>query len=218
MSLLTKDRVKALCGIAECNTTYDLQFQALIPSIVKVIENYCRIVIDPIAVTEYHSGDNDVSLFLRTLPVIAVATVEKNAAGAWGSGPDTWAELEDGTEWALVDEWGELRRLTGLWDAPISQPWTAQGPPLSISPRDTLPTGNYRVVYSAGMSAFPDDLALVASMLIQQAMKALEEGGGGVGYRSESDEGYSYSLGDVITDLPPLAKRILGSYRRIPVV
>jgi hypothetical protein len=152
------------------------------------------------------------SIFLREWPVWSITSLKLDVNGWFGSVTGSFASttaLTSGVDYVMpVDpttgrsETGQLLRINGLW--PLS--WAR--PVGMLSYFNTAMPGCIKAVYVGGFDPIPYDLQLaVWQICAERRLRAVS----GQPKQSESDEGYSYSLGGM-SDAEML---MIGSVRQL---
>jgi hypothetical protein len=223
-ALTTLASVKTYMQIADASR--DSLISQLIPQVSQRIEKWCGRSFGSYEYTDYYSGDGTPLLVLRQRPVVPDGLrVWVDDTGYWGQGDATEgpfpasSELSAG-EFALdlddggVSGSGLLYRVDAVWPMAKVRLWVNQSPELAADRR--YPTGNVKVVYTAG--ELPDDVALAANMTVAAILQANRTGSP---IQSEGYEDYSRTLASfatasgLVSVIPPQALSILADYREL---
>ena len=182
-NLITKQEYKSYAGIT--SPTHDAEIDLLIPKVSQLVKTYCRgslvdNVDDP--KLELSSGGFQ-QIYLREHPVIQVLSVEKSVD--YGK---TYTELLEFVDWAYDPS--ELAIV-------------------SIIPGGFEPLVNgYRVLYTCGYEAVPDDLKLAVLDLVTYYRK-----NDGAIHSSKAPGTNSVQIEYVTTtSLPAHIRRVLDQY------
>lgn len=182
-NLITLAEYKAYEGIT--STTQDTEINTIIPKVSQLIKNICRrSFIDWVddSKTEVFSGGQ--ALILAETPVLQIQGVEYSSD--YGA---NYTSLTEYTDWVLDIENQQILPLNSTGEFPRS-------------------INGYRVTYTAGFEAVPQDIKLAALDLVTYYMKhegavrsqvAVTSGTAQVQYLSE-------------TNLPTHIKRVLDLY------
>ena len=193
MALTTLADLKTYLGISD--SSEDALLNLLIADADAAILGYIGRTIEQATLTEYYSGDGTQMLLLKQRPVTAVTSVHVYQSGYSGQGSGAFASS---TEWTAGEDFyirtvvenesntGELVAIKGPGT------FTADHQPKTWGewPRGT---GNIKVVYTAGYSTVPSDLAGACRILVAW-MRASRDNGMPV--KSEKLGAYSYTLMD----------------------
>jgi len=177
--LTTLDATKEHLHIED--TDEDALLAALINSASEAIERYTCRVFGSQEFTEYHDGAGRAAIVLRHLPVLSVASVH--------SDPDrefTEANLIDGADYTLDSEAGLIRLDAGTF---------AEG------------SQNVKVVYTAGYSAVPGDVALACRIVVAALWERSRRRHDGLSSDSTSGHALAYEAG-----WPAAVRRLLAPY------
>lgn len=235
MALSSTTRLKLLLGISASDTSQDSRLAQILTGVEAGVKAYLKRDVESATYTEFYDGSGKPKLVLRQYPVTSVTTVHLDARGYYGTPSDAFASttlLTAGTDYVLPKEDsggsrpGFLLRIGGptvsgevgwwppsAWNAgyPSGHLLTGRGP--TAWPRGR---GNLKVVYVAGYTSVPADIALA----VDQTAAWVSRNGpqGGFGLTGESLEDYSYNLASAaIGALPELgsARQLLAPYRRL---
>ena len=179
--LCTRDSVKTYLGLS--GSTYDDALDALIDAASETIETACGRQFNETDYTEYRDGDGKDRLVLRRHPVASITDI-------WDD-PDrdfSDATKVDSEEYFLDGDAGIMVLLDTTF---------ARG------------TRNVKVVYTAGYSAIPTDIAQACRMLVASWFHRGREGADGLDSRAIGEAMQRF------TDepLPAPVRRIVQSYR-----
>ena len=140
LNLVTKAEYKAFIGIS--SPTEDGVIDSLIPKASQLVKNYCRRTfidyVNDSKVELFNGGD---IFYLKEYPVQSISAVEYSLD--YGK---TYSTLEEYTDWVLDNMLDAVR-------------------PISSSTFQVLVNG-YKVTYSGGYEAIPEDLKLAIFGLI----------------------------------------------------
>ena len=201
MALTTLADLKTYLGISD--SSEDALLNLLIADADAAILGYIGRTIEQATLTEYYSGAGAPTLVLQPRAGPAVTSVHVDQSGYSGQGSGAFASS---TEWTAGEDFyirtvvenesntGELVAIKGPGT------FTADHQPKTWGewPRGT---GNIKVVYTAGYSTVPSDLAGACRILVAW-MRASRDNGMPV--KSEKLGSYSYTLMDD-TGVPELA-------------
>ena len=217
MSLTSISAVKTLLGISD--SSQDTLLTQLLAGVDATIKQWLRRDIEQATYTEFYSGDGTEVLALNQYPVTSITSVHENASGYFTESEFTADELlTAGEDYALMrlsstvgSKAGFVRRIGGLWPQPSLR--TQQ----FLSAFPGAAAGNIRVVYVAGYSSVPADLAAAANQLVVRAYN--QRTGGGLGIQQQSYEDASESFFNPQDSLSMLGtvESILRPYRRVVV-
>jgi hypothetical protein len=222
-NLTTLCKLKMFLGISDDDTSEDLALKQLITEVSSLIETHCNRIWGAATYTEYYSGDGTSKLILTNTPVVSITSINVDNNGYWGQGADAFASttlLEAGVDYALVrdahdgsarSESGVVMRLNNVWESAYVVP------PFMLGAVPQSEFGNIKVVYVGGVTV-PSSVELAAHLMIQ-AVRKTNPSRNTVGFKSESDEEYSYTLGDVNNELLKMdsIKKLLARYKRFQV-
>jgi len=216
VALTTLADLKTYLGITD--SSEDALLNLLIDDANAAILGYIGRTIEQATLTEYYSGDGTQMLVLKQRPVTAVTSVHVDQSGYSGQGSGAFASS---TEWTAGEDFyirtvvenesntGELVAIKGPGT------FTADHQPKTWG-EWPLGTGNIKVVYTAGYSTVPSDLAAACRILVAW-MRASRDNGMPV--KSEKLGSYSYTLMDS-TGIPELAtvRGICNRYRNMILI
>lgn len=144
-NLITLQEYKAYEGIT--STTQDVEISTIIPKVSELVKNICRRTFvdwtDDIKTEVYNGGT---CLLLAESPVISISNLEKSEN--YGQ---TYTSLVEFTDWVLDTENQQI--------LPIGRP------------EFTKLINGYRISYTAGYEAIPEDLKLAVLDLVTYYMK-----------------------------------------------
>lgn len=193
-ALTTVAAVKTYLG--ETGSTYDTLLGVILDGVEEAVGRFCRPAVresanNPLTSysdTEYYSGDGFDELYLRRFPVTAITSVKVDSGGYFGHGSGgfgTDTEWTIGDEFAPAFDYADLRNI-GLLKSLVR----STGPFGRAWPKGV---GNIEVVYTAGFSTTPDDLAMAIWQLAQRTWAAQKTKLGELPV-SETHSRYSYTL------------------------
>ena len=216
MALTTLADLKTYLGISD--SSEDALLNLLIADADAAILGYIGRTIEQATLTEYYSGDGTQMLVLKQRPVTAVTSVHVDQSGYSGQGSGAFASS---TEWTAGEDFYirtvvENESNTGELVA-IKGPGTFRADGTAQTWGEwPLGTGNIKVVYTAGYSTVPGDLAAACRILVAW-MRASRDNGMPV--KSEKLGSYSYTLLED-TGIPELAtvRGLCNRYRNMVLI
>ena len=146
LPLITKAEYKAYAGIS--STTHDAAIDTLIPKISELVKSVCRrTFVDYVndTKTEYHEGGSGL-LVTEEYPIIGVSSLEYSSD--YGS---TYTSLTEYTDYAVSKANSAIHAIS------------TTGFPAAIN--------GYKVTYTAGYEALPEDLKLAVLDLLTYYIK-----------------------------------------------
>lgn len=194
MALVSKQTVKQFLGIALADPTYDAAFDQWISEAGTVIATACRQPIESTTKTAHRfSGNGRDTWTLPFFPVTAASALQER-------------QSIDG-DWTTVD--------TDTWEFVNVEGYYLHYPTGFAKGR-----GNYRVTFTHGYTATPDDIEQVAREMVAHVFQQSPSAGGdarfGVSGITKSKEGTSITT--AFLDLNPSWRQKLEPYRRIIAV
>jgi hypothetical protein len=216
VALTTLADLKTYLGISD--SSEDDLLNLLIADADAAILGYIGRTIEQATLTEFYSGDGTQMLVLKQRPVTTVTSVHVDQSGYSGQGSGAF---DSTTEWTAGEDFyirtvvenesntGELVAIKGPGT------FTADHQPKTWG-EWPLGTGNIKVVYTAGYSTVPSDLAGACRMLVSW-MRASRDNGRAI--ESEKLGSYSYKLMDD-DGVPELAtvKGVCNRYRNMILI
>ena len=216
MALTTLADLKTYLGITD--TSEDDLLNLLIADADAAILGYLDRAIEQASLTEYYSGDGTTNLLLQQRPVTTITSVHVDAAGYAGQGSgafDSTTEWTAGTDFyaqSVVENESNTGNIIAI-KGPGT--FTADHQPMTWGewPRGT---GNIKVVYTAGYSTVPSDLAAACRILVAWMRSSRENG---MPVKSEKLGSYSYTLLED-TGIPELAtiRGLCNRYRNMVLI
>jgi hypothetical protein len=228
-AVTTLPQVKIYMQIPDGGTAgspLDPLIDQLIPQVSQRFRKYTGREFGTFQYTEFYSGTGYPALVLRQRPVDPEGLrvwVDNGAFWGQGNPPNgpfsDQTELEPGTFALEIDDnglsgSGLLYRVQSVWPMAKARLWQNQSPDLAADFR--VPTGNIKVVYTAG--ELPDDIVLAANMTISAILQGNKTGSP---IQDFSYEDFSIAVASFVTgsgllaSIPPQALEILGSYREL---
>ena len=192
--LCTLADLRTYLKIAPTDTEQDSHLENLIMRATAFIQTITRRTILSAQHTIYRSGDGTNTLMLPDYPVTAVSLIEDSLSG------DAEFSLTDSdlNEEFGFDDDGELILMGGY---------------IFRSPSSSIPARNYKLTYTAGYSARPEDLRQVCVELAAAKYYLGEQQRQGVATKTFGGETVTYRN----DDLSPTQKLVLRRYTR-PVI
>ena len=179
--LCTRDSVKTYLGLS--GSTYDDTIDALIDAASEAIEAMCGRQFNETTYTEYHDGGGNDRLVLKHRPVSSVT-------GLWDDLDRDFADASklDSDDYFLDGDAG----MAVLLDATFA-----------------CGTRNVKVVYVAGYSTVPTDIAQACRMLVASWFHRGREGADGLDSRTIAETAQRFAT----EPFPLPVRRIVRSYR-----
>ncbi len=222
MALTTLAALKTHLGIASSNTSQDAQLTQFLAGAEAGVLNYLnRRSLNQATYTDYYCGNGLSKLILRNRPVQSITSVHEDAVGYFGYGTDPFNAstlLVAGTDYVLlidgdspeIGKSGILIRLDCPW-----QPATQQLQGL-LTRGITDGIGNIKIVYVAGYTTIPSDVALAVHMLVAEIRLIANSGGI---LESEKLDYYEYTRGRTDMTLFGMAsaRKLLAPYVEVTI-
>lgn len=201
-------KLKLHLGIPSTDTSEDDKLNQFITEIESSVLSFLkRGSFTSASYTEYHSGNDREKLILKKRPVTAITSIHVDSTGYAGQGSDAFAASTlwvSGTDYWTPQLSADEENGSLIYAIGNNQQWP-------------LGRGNIKVVYTAGYSVVPDDLALAVNQLIA-AVRAGAERGGQVGEETFGEYSYTLLKGGDLTSLgmdAVNAGRIIARYREV---
>jgi hypothetical protein len=188
MALITKEEVKEQLSISASTTVDDAYITNLCLRVSAFMKRYIGMSIEQESLTEYYDGNGEPSLYVRSVPVIAINAVYESYDQTWDA-----TTLIDSDDY-IVDL--KIGRIYRLGDVPF-----------------LLGVQNVRVIYDAGYAAVPDDIKMVAIDLV--SAKYNRRKAAGISSRSLADGSITYFTSNSLTGEQ---KELLAMYRKAKVL
>lgn len=188
MALTTLTAVKLKLGIS--TTTYDTVLTSLITQASAAIKKRCRRELEAADYTEYPQGFGTRKLLLKEKPINSVASVRIDPTRAFTASNTL---LTADVDYKI--QRNVLYRLNNVWPAARQNIFGLLAD--AVVPSD----GIIKVVYNAGYSPIPDDLAAACELVVARWFGEAKDG---EPMSSESLEDYSYSRATGANDADPL--------------
>ena len=216
MALTTLADLKTYLGITD--SSEDDLLNLLIADADAAILGYLDRSIEQATLTEYYSGDGTTNLLLQQRPVTAITSVHVDsgayagqASGAFASTTE-WTAGEDFYAQSVVENESNPGNIIAI-KGPGT--FTADGDRQTGGewPRGT---GNIKVVYTAGYSTVPGDLAAACRILVAWMWSSRDNG---MPVKSEKLGSYSYTLLED-TGIPELStiRGLCNRYRNMVLI
>lgn len=189
--LCTLADLRTYLKIASTDTGQDAHLENLIMRATAFIQTITRRTILSAEQTIYCSGDGTNTLMLPDYPVTAVSLVEDSLSG---DAEFSFTDSDLNEEFGFDDD-GELILMGGY---------------IFRSPSGSVPARNYKVTYTAGYSARPEDLRQVCVELAAAKYYLGENQRQGVATKTFGGETVTYRS----DDLSPTQKLIIRRYTR----
>jgi len=216
VALTTLADLKTYLGITD--SSEDDLLNLLIADADAAILGYLDRAIEQATLTEYYSGDGTTNLLLQQRPVTAITSVHVDSAAYAGQASGA---VDSTTEWTAGEDFyaqsvvenesnpGNIIAIkgpgtfTGDGDRQTWGEW----------PRGT---GNIKVIYTAGYSTVPGDLAAACRILVAWMRSSRENG---MPVKSEKLGSYSYTLLED-TGIPELStiRGLCNRYRNMVLI
>lgn len=229
--LTTLAQVQAIPGMASQPPAWLSQN---IAAASQTIKSFCNLYLESQTLTQFYNGKGLPNLILLQWPVTAVTAVYVDQTGYGGQAPNAFpasTQWLQGQNFYLDTDTNATTSLkallvaiagNGVWSGDNWFGWgsyTPYGNKLAATRKPYWPVGNknIKVVYVAGFTTVPSDLAFAASSLVAAMVRNQPMGGP---LQSESLGSYSYSMlsravSGQLTDLTDYGS-ILRKYREIP--
>jgi hypothetical protein len=189
MGLLSLNDVTTVLQTGSLTTDQQLYYQFLINAAEAAIQRLCGRKFVRATYTDYLNSNPTDEITLRETPVASITAIYMDAERVFGADklldPSTYQLKLDG--YSNDSESGIVYRIKGTWNPGDS--WCQLPGRAPILPRRV--PGCIKVVYPAGFATCPYDLRMAICHTIAYLRTTTANG---AGFRSESDEGYSYSL------------------------
>lgn len=183
------DTVKTKLGIS--GTGSDAILTTLIEQATALIQTRCRRQLLSATYTEYPQGFGNRKLLVKEKPITSITSIRIDPTRAFTADSTL---LTAGVDYALDGQ--TIFRLNGTWPAARQNTFGLLAD--AVVPSD----GIIKVVYVAGYSDVPADLAMACELLVARLFSEMREG---EPLASESLEDYSYSRAGGANDADPLA-------------
>lgn len=164
-NLCSIDDVKTYLGLT--GTDHDTRLTALVEAASEAIESFCRRQFTQTQHTEYHDGMGSGVLLLDHHPAQSVTSVKVDANRAFAS-----AEAIDSDDYVVYGDEGMIQLVAGTFAAGVR---------------------NVQVVYTAGYSAIPDDVAQACVQLVAAWFHRGRQGADGIDTERLGDYSASYA-------------------------
>lgn len=196
MPLTNLDALKVHLGIAATDDSEDDMLSQLIQASEASVKRICgNRQFEKTTYTEYLDGNGSPFIFLKEWPVHSITDLYLDLSGYGGQASGAFAastELTQGVDFYLVKDpsgvaqSGCVMRINNVWPSSLSRP-------TGMLSYFRVPIyGCIKVVYIGGFDPVPYDLQLaIWQICAERRLRAKN----GQPVQSESDEGYSYSLG-----------------------
>jgi len=196
--------LKTYMGIAQTDTTKDVQFSSWITTISQLIENELgNQPVRPRPMEDFLDGEGDTKLYLNKGRIVSLLP-----------DPNTGSQL-DSLQWraAALGDWEQMvENINLVYLNPISN-WCIELLDYRIFP---IGWKNIRVYYSAGFDPIPGDITKMCFEMIQTMWDESKSGGHPrLGMRSANRGGAGTNLGDSFLDMDARWKAVIDRYRRI---
>jgi hypothetical protein len=219
MALSTVPSCMAQAGMVSVTDAQSAQMQAFINGISDLVYHQLHRNFDVRTYTEFYSGDGSPFILLRQYPVISVTSICEDPEGNFGQtagGFDSSLNLVQGVDWVLmagqngIGSSGMIRRIKGAW-------WARHTRELGIvSNLPPLPSGNIKIVYTAGYSPIPYAIQMAVNSAVMRAM-ATAAAGGAAQSMSYEDATMTYVSPADLAMIFGTIESTLGSYKAIVI-